>query len=164
MKRFYCLILCMAILFLTSACFGRSESSVSFYYCRNDFEYGAEDGVIVAEERSTSGHAEDLEYLLSLYLVGPLEEAFFSPLPSDVRLISADIQNNTVFITLSELPDTMTESGITLAFSCLTLTCLELTEAQQVTIISGDRSITMDRGSFLLFDNVTAISATEDIQ
>lgn len=162
MKLFFSMLLCFAILFSVSGCSVNGKEDVSFYYCRNDFIYGAEDGVIMEEKRNASGHTEDISYLLSLYLLGPMDDTLFSPFPEDVRLLSVDIQEKTVHVTLSELPASLSEAGITLAFGCLTLTCLEITDAEQVRITSDDRTVTMNRDSLLLFDDITVISSTEE--
>ena len=164
MRRTLCILLCFLLLLTAAGCRNSSTGTLSFYYCRNDFTYGSESGVIAAEKRDASGHENELSYLLSLYLVGPLDEALYSPFPSQTRLISAEVIDKTAVITLSELPESMTEPEITLAFGCLTLTCQDITGAEQVTITSGGRTVTMDRDSLLLYDDVTAIPTVEETQ
>ncbi len=55
------------------------KNPVTFYYPRREYQYGAEDGVISSEQREASGHADDLHYLLSLYLIGPSSDELVSP-------------------------------------------------------------------------------------
>ena len=70
MKRFFYLFLCLC-LFLPGCSGELMKNPVTFYYPRREYQYGAEDGVISSEQREASGHADDLHYLLSLYLIGP---------------------------------------------------------------------------------------------
>ena len=161
MRRFICILLCLLVVFACCGCRSGLSSDVSFYYCRNNYIYGEENGAILAEKRSAPGHTDDLSYLLSLYLMGPMDETLYSPIPSDVRLLSVSIHENTVLVSLSELPADMSELSVSLAFSCLAMTCLEITAAQQVVITSGSRTVTLDRSSYLLYDNVTKIPVTE---
>ena len=84
MKRLICLLL-VSMFILLSACH-YSESGdilepVAFYYPRTSeqFVYGAPDGVLAAEMREASGHVNDLEYLIAMYLRGPQDEGLRSP-------------------------------------------------------------------------------------
>jgi len=56
----------------------------------------------------------------------------------------------------------MTDAQFILACSCLTMTCLELTDAEHVTINSGDRSVTMSKSTLLLHDLTTGAKTEED--
>lgn len=164
MKRFICMALCLLILYACCGCRSNLDGDVSFYYCRNNYIYGEKNGVILAEKRNTPGHSGDLSYLLSLYLVGPMDETLYSPIPSETRLLSASLQDDTVSVSLSEFPADMSEVNISLAFSCLAMTCMEITDAQQVVITCGSRTVTLNQSSYLLYDNVTKIPATEEPQ
>ena len=86
MKRFFCLLLCLC-LFLPGCSGELMKNPVTFYYPRREYRYGAEDGVISSEQREASGHANDLRYLLSLYLIGPSSDELVSPLPWGTRLL-----------------------------------------------------------------------------
>ena len=55
----------------------------------------------------------------------------------------------------------MTDAQFTLACSCLTLTCLELVDAESVTVVSGDRSITMNADSLTQKDHITGTQTEE---
>ena len=89
MKRSLCILLC--VLFLIGLCgcstpLSGSGEPVSFYYRRADFQYHGTDNVIVPEQREISGHGGDLHYMISLYLVGPLDDSLVSKIDS----LSAD--------------------------------------------------------------------------
>ena len=153
MKRFLCFLLCLC-LFLPGCSGELMKNPVTFYYPRREYQYGAEDGVISSEQREASGHADDLHYLLSLYLIGPSSDELVSPLPWGTRLLGVSQENGTVTLEL-------TDTEFTLACACLTMTTLSITGGDEVTITSGSRSVTMSRDSLTLIDDSTA-STTEE--
>ena len=101
MKRFFCLLLCLC-LFLPGCSGELMKNPVTFYYPRREYQYGAEDGVISSEQREASGHANDLRYLLSLYLIGPSSDELVSPLPWGTRLLGVSRQDGTVTLELTD--------------------------------------------------------------
>lgn len=115
------------------------------------------------EERESSGHREDLRYLMAMYLMGPSSEELRSPLPLSTRILSAEQEGNAVTLTLSELPPSTTDTSYTLACACLAKTCMGLTDADSVTIISGTRSVTMGVSNLILTDSGKP-AATEETQ
>lgn len=159
MKRLTAILL-LCSLFL-SGCGNSLKEPVTFYYLSINYEEEMSPA-IASEQREASGHRDDILYLMALYLMGPADEDLYSPLPKDTTIQSAEQHGTNVTITLSDIPNSMTASRFTLVCSCLTLTCLELTEATNVTINSGDRSITMSAEDLLLQDLITA--GTEDTQ
>ncbi|MBQ8621711.1 MAG: GerMN domain-containing protein [Oscillospiraceae bacterium] len=165
MKRLIILLLCF--LLTLSACAQPNPAQdirdpVSFFYLRTAFSYGQQDAVIVCEQREADGHREDLEYLLSLYIQGPIGEGLESPFPSGLRLIEAAVLEDTVFVTLSSRFSTLSDMDMTLACACLTKTCLSLTDARQVTIscdgqtLGSSFSITLTEDDLLLLDTSTS--------
>ena len=163
MKRMLCLILVLCLFLPGCALFGeRIREPVTFYYLRAEYRYGAADGVIAPEVREASDHVGDLSYLMALYLMGPSDEELVSPIPRGTRIYSAVQENNTVTLTLSDASQTLTDSEFSLACACLTMTCLDITGAEQVTITSGSRSTTMSRDNLMLTDISATTEATED--
>ena len=161
MRRAFCLILAVCLLISGCSLSGeRMREPVTFYYPRRVYQYGVEDGVIAAEQREASGHRKDLSYLLALYLIGPTDESLYAPLPRGVRFLKADQQDDTVTLELTDTTQSMTEAEFTLACACLTMTCLSITDAESVTILSGSRTVTMSRDNLTLYDNST--EATEE--
>lgn len=154
MKKIICILLSLCL--LLSGCGHAEDHSVSFYYCRSpeDYQYFEADGVIRAEARDVTGHRSDLRYLVSLYLAGPLEERLQSPFPRTARLISVSIVEDTIQIQLSDQSKTMTDAEFSMACACLTLTCMGFLRCSQVTIISGDRTVSMNTDSILLSDDL----------
>ena len=153
MKRLTALLLLFA-LFL-SGCGNELKEPVTFYYLSSNYEEDMS-SAIDSERREAAGHRDDLMYLMALYLMGPADEDLHAPLPGDTTVQAAEMHGTNVTITLSDVSDSMTDFQFTVACSCLTLTCLDITEATNVTIISGDRSITLDANDLLLSDLVTA--------
>lgn len=158
MKRYFAMFLLIPL--LLTGCGNRLKEPVTFYYIRSG--YAADmSSVLGSEQREASGHREDLSYLMALYLMGPADEELQSPIPSGVSIVSAEQKNNSIIVHLSESSDSMTDAQYTLACSCLTLTCLEITDAEYVTINSGDRSLTL-RADSLLLQDLTTGNRTEE--
>lgn len=155
MKRFLYLMICLACILFLTGCSSSNLESVSFFYCRDpaNYQYFEEDGVIASEERDLTGHHKDLQYLISLYLAGPLEEGLISPFPRNVRLVEAKTLNSKVYIELSDLGNSMSDSEFSLASVCLAKTCMPFSETNAVTIKSGARTITINMNNILLIDN-----------
>lgn len=160
MKR---LIACILIILLLCLCgCGSTKDDVLFYYRQVDFQYGEQNGVILSESRNVSGHKGDLHFLLALYLVGPLDEALISPFPQETKLISAYKEGETVYVEISDV-SSLSESEFSLGCACIALTCMDIENAQSISITSGSRSITLDQNSLLLYDDIAA-AATEETQ
>ena len=160
MRRIAALLILLCL--LLSSCGDRIKDPVTFYYIRDNYTEDMS-AILGSEKREASGHREDLSYLMALYFMGPAEEKLHSPIPRGTSLFRAAQEGNTIFLQLSDTSDSMTDAQFTLACSCLTLTCLEITDAEYVTINSGDRSVTMGKGTLLLKDQITA-AETEDNQ
>lgn len=155
MKKYLSLFL--IILLLISGCSGKDHAK--FYYSRLEFQYHSPDSVIVSEYRDITGHANDLSFLISLYLMGPLEKDYVSLFPSGVRLLDVELAEKHLTIELSEI-ETLSDAEYSLACACMALTCLELTDAQDVTITSGSRSVTIDPNQLTIYDSGTPIETT----
>ncbi|MEE0110748.1 MAG: hypothetical protein UEP57_07695 [Oscillospiraceae bacterium] len=162
MKRCFCLFLILCLLLSGCGILGeRIKEPVTFYYLRSEYQYGTQDAVISSEEREASGHLEDLSYLLALYLMGPADEELKSPLPHGTNIFSAEQSASVITLRLSDTAKTMTDTEFSLACACLSLTCLDLTDAKSVTIISGDRIVTMSRDTLTLYDSSPAAEETK---
>ena len=163
MKRL--LILCCIGCLLLCGCQLESREDrepVLFYYRQAEFVLGEDNGSIAAEERDGTGHITDMNYLLRLYLTGPLSEDLVCPFPSDVQLSSIRTGQGKVTVTLTGSPEHLPEAQKTLACACLTLTCLDITDANEVTVLYRERSLTMTRDSLTLIDESTVQLTTEE--
>lgn len=153
MKRFLCLILALSLFLSGCGSFvERIKHPVTFYYLCDSYQEKL-CCVIASEEREASGHTGDLSYLLHLYLMGPSGDELVSPLPAGVRILSAQQTDDQIRLELSDTAPLLSDVSFSLACACLTLTCLDMTGAETVTIQSGDRSVTMNRESLALYDN-----------
>lgn len=135
-----------------------NREPVLFYYRQAEYNLGEPDGSIAVEERDGTGHITDMDYLLRLYLAGPLSEDLSSPFPSDVQLTNIRVGKNIVTITLSGSPDTLSETEKILACACLTLTSLEISDKGSIMICWGEDIITMNRSSLTLSDESASMS------
>lgn len=155
MRSVILLGLLLSAIFLPG-CSSAEPKGSSFYYCRklSDYRYFEEQGVIRAESRDLTGHKNDLRYMVSLYLAGPMEEDLVSPFTNATMLISAELTDNKVYIELSGHNKILTDSEFSLACACMTLTCMDYTSCESVTVVSGGRSVTMDASSILLYDSL----------
>ena len=118
--------------------------------------------MVVSEQRDAAGHRNDLSYMLALYLMGPVNNSYTSPIPRGTRVYVKENENGKIELELSEAARTMTDAQFSLACSCLTLTCLEITGAEQVTVTNGDRVISMTKDNLMLFDSPSQIQTTEE--
>ena len=150
------LIILAAVILLLSGCHSGQREGTLFYYCRDpeQYRYFEEDGVIYPESRDLMNHRNDLRYMISLYLAGPLEEGVAMPFAKATKLLSVEMRDDVIYIELSSHNKILTDSEFSLACACLTLTCMDYTPCQAVTITSAERSITMDAQSILLSDTL----------
>ena len=162
MKRILCLILTFLTLAVTAGCHyhdnGEFLEPVEFYYPRQSehFAYGVQDGVLAAEMREASGHTDDLEYLIPMYLRGPQDATLRSPFPAGCTLEKIHYGGNTLCIVLSGEFTRLENTELTLACAALAKTCLSLTNMERIRIDSTlDEkifSITLNMDSLLLAD------------
>lgn len=162
MKHSFCLILVLCL--LLTGCgiqVERFKEPVTFYYPYAEYRYFTGDGVIASEEREASGHRDDLSYLLALYLMGPADESLTAPLPRGTRIYASSQTEDTIQLRLSDGASVLDDKAFSIACACLSLTCLDLTDAESVTIESGERSATMTR-DMLVLNDIATYSNTED--
>lgn len=161
MKRPICLLLlCCLILSGCSVSGERIKEPVEFYYVNDGYQKDM-DQPIASEMREASGHREDLSYLLALYSMGPSTKDLRSTLPRNTKIIPSERSDDSITLTLSESAQTMTDKDFTLASACLTMTCMELIDVQQVTVVCGDRNITIQADNLLLDHDLAEKSQEE---
>ena len=160
-KRLVCLILVVSLLLSGCGFFSAGiKDPVVFYYLCDSY---TEDlcCVMVSEEREASGHMGDLPYLLALYVMGPVNDENVSPLPHGTR-IQSQIADGHIFLELSGIPRKLSDVDFSLASACLTMTCLGITDAEDVTIRHGDQETTLSRSSLTLYDAAGEAIPTEE--
>ena len=150
MKRLLVLFLLCALIF--TGC-GITQGSSRFYYPRVDYIHNDPEPVISWETRDTAGHTQDLRYLLSQYLMGPLDQKLQSPLPRGTRMISLEIVGPDVTVTVSEEAETLSDAKFSLAAACLGLTVLDCMKNDgQLTLVCGERSFSVTQDSLMLYE------------
>ena len=150
MKRIFSLILCLLLVFCLAGC--QKKESVQFYYLRSEVQYGLADGVIASESREISLEGTSLEYLLKLYLEGPVSQELRSPFPAGTALVSLSRNDTQLTVTLSEVFSRLENVNYTVACACVASTGFSLTDAESVTILSGDTVITLTRNNVSFWD------------
>ena len=154
MKRFMIVLLTVCLI-LSGCSFGGEwiKEPVTFYYVRENYQKDMEQ-VLSSEVREAAGHRDDLSYLLALYSMGPSNDGLLSLLPKNTSIIPTERTNYSIALTLSENTQNMTDADFTLASACIAMTCMDLMEIQQVTVISGDRSITIREDNLMLNNSI----------
>ena len=155
MKRLICTLLAASLLLsLLSGCGQEMKEPVIFYYRKDAYEEKMV-SPIAGEEREVAGHRDNLKYLLTFYLMGPISQELASPLPQGTQLQSINQSSEDLTIEISDTASTLSDSAFSLACACLSMTCMGLTNAEAVTVVSGSRSLTLDKDNLLLSDTIT---------
>ena len=154
MKRILCAALALILAAsLLPGCGERVKEPVTFYYLRSGYQENM-DTMIASETREASGHRDNLRYLLAFYLMGPADKELSSPLPRGTVLYALEQETDSVTITLSDTSASLSDSEFSLACACLSMTCMELVPAEEVTVASGSRSQTLRRDNLILTDTL----------
>ena len=174
MRRQLCLILAMLLLLSLCGCSYQSVDTskpAAFYYTWADLEAKMEKepdcGAIGSELRETSTRAGDINYLLALYMRGPLDPELKSPFPAGCRVVSASVKDDTLCVTMDASFARMENVQLTLACACLAKTCFSLADVTQVQITSetpdGNKAVNITIGTdSLLLTDLTTPDTTED--
>lgn len=159
MGRIIALLLVLAMLLCGCTTPADPNSTKLFYYLQLDPSYNAGSTYIIAEPRHGVDMDAGLETVLNLYLKGPTDRlSYSSPFKIGVQVTSITKTDSILDITLTRGFATHTGLDLTLACACLTMTCLELTDAQTVrirakdTTLDGAEFIEMNADSILLLD------------
>jgi hypothetical protein len=150
MKKLICLLLCFAMLPLSSCGFRSSDDTVQtpFYYLRDpdSYLYGSPEGVVSYEHRDITGHEDELNYLLMLYLKGPLDKSLESPFPEGSRILQLSKRSGKLYVLLNSNFANLKGMDLTLACVCLARTCFALSDAQSIRITAktADGTIPID--------------------
>ena len=160
MKRTICLIALLA--FALSGCssaFSGSSDNVDFYYLRvcktqDDYQTYFSEGAFGTESRDMSGHLNDLEYLLTMYLQGPLDPQLRSPFPAGCSLIDVRMEGQKLIVYLSSGASLLDDLDLNVACACLAQTCMELANVNSVHIESRSTSNTVLFSTTITADNL----------
>lgn len=169
MKRLISMFLIVALCFCFPACSqeaAKIQTPVNFYFRRAELTFGGDTGVICAQQAESEGHEDDLSWLLRSYFETVPDEGLTSPFPIGTTLISITIDERNADVILSDILGLKQGMDLTIACACITMTVLDLTDVETVTIrthgakLGGAEQIVMDRSCLLLIDN----SAEEEVE
>ena len=143
------------------ACSARDEIHipVKYYYLQSEVQFNQSDGVIGAEIQEAKGIESNYTQLLRIYLTGPSSNAYRSPFPRDIHLVSLVFEGDILVITLSNNFADLSGRDLTLACVCLGMTAMEITNTQSVKIrteslpLDGKASITINSDSIQIIDD-----------
>lgn len=164
MKRIAtCVLLAVCLLLFTGCSFLSEDQTDTFtlYYIRSEYMYHSSDSVIVGEPRTIAPQMK-IDQLLYLYLAGPVDDSLISPIPKGTELIEIQEYSGLLEITFSDTEKTMTDAQFSLACVCLGKTLMEDPGIIRVTVVSGDRNMTIDRNNYLLTDEVGTTETTKE--
>jgi len=150
MKRIIILFLLCAL--ALTGC-GLSQEASRFYYPRTEYLFNDPEPVVAWERRDTAGHSQDLRYILSQYLMGPLDQKLQSPLSQGTRMTALEIAGSEVTVTVSEEAEALSDARFSLAAACLGLTAMDtLKGSVSLTLVCGDRSVTVTGENLLMYE------------
>ena len=85
-----------------------------------------------------------------VYSMGPSDKDLISLLPRNVTILPVEHSEDGLVLSLLDEIHALEDADFTLACACLAMTCMELFETEQVTVLCGDRSITINRENLML--------------
>lgn len=163
MKRL--IILLLLVCLLLSGCGRKGKlllEPVYLYYPKAEYDYGTADSVIDYESMDGTGRMGNYQALLSEYFYDPVDEALVNPFPQGTKLFSAVLRGGEFRIRLSQEAEALTDARFTLAATCLSMTCFDLTSCERVTVISGTKQVTIPRNGWLLLDDYIPAETTKE--
>ena len=138
MKRMFIYILVFTCLLSLTACAGKEEPVV-FYYPNAEITYNTGTGVITPETREALSRENSLSYLLSFYLEGPISPNLRTPVPENTQLLRIISYDGGILLVMSREFAQLEGVDLTVACTCISRTCFDLTDFQEVTIASGNQ-------------------------
>ncbi len=171
MKRVFCLFLIFTLLICAFGCHRRSEgTSYTFYYPRSDYGYNTVENkfyssIIEPEIRDDVSNHTVFE-ILSQYLLGPTTPALATPYPNGLSLISVNVQEEMLYITVTDQLSELTGIHLMITCACLGETAMELTNTTAVQIscekalLDGKKSVILHKDS-ILFDDIASVDTDE---
>lgn len=122
MKKIGILLCCVLILHMLAACGTKVEDfkvPVRYYFSNKEIAYNTQNGVIQAEIREGADLHGNLTAYLHSYLRGPISSNFIRIIPSDVYLVSCNVNDETAEIVFSNQFSKLT--GVELVSACSAL-------------------------------------------
>ena len=142
-------------------------NSNNFYYPRSDYGYNSLEGKFynsfIEPEIREKIPNQNIDEIITTYLTGPMAVTLKNPFPEKMSLESVVVDNQTLYITVSNHLSELTGIHLMIACACLGKTCMELTNTSNVQIscgsalLDGRKSIVL-RDNAILFDDTASNS------
>ena len=167
MKKFCIVLCCILMLPMLFACSNKKEElqePVSFYYCNKDITYNSDAGVICPEVREGAAFHGNVVAFLRSYMLGPRDTNLRNPIPTDVYLVSCELNEDIVCMEFNAQFADLTGLDLTTACSAILLTIHDYTGAQTLKVSAKDAKID-DKDVFeLSMDDVILIDTVSNIE
>lgn len=157
MKRLCLCVRILVCLLCLTAC-AEKKDPVVFYYPEVAVSYHTDLGVLVPEIRDTLSREDNLAYLLSFYLEGPIDPALRLPVPEGTKVLRLIPYDGGMKLVMSREFSQLEGIDLTLACAGISKTCFGLTDLQEITFASANPEnihCIMHRDSLILADTVT---------
>lgn len=160
-RRIMALFLLVPLILLTGCHVemqNESGESVRFYYLVTDARLETGEGPADWELFDIQGHETDYEWILANYFAGPSTEGLTAPFPKTTSLISVEVLDGVAYVNASKELAQLTGIDVTIACSCITMTCLQLEGIESVVIradgwdLNGRHMVSMNADSLILED------------
>lgn len=156
MKRIIALLLtiCLLLSFIGCTPAPQVPDPAFFYYPLVSLEYGYNKSVFAAYPFPQDGR--EVQRLLSVYLLGPVEPDCYNPFPVGTTIIALTQEDTSVSVTLSDAFAQLSGIDLIIACTALSKSIISLMQAETVTICVADRlldgksSITISKDSIHL--------------
>ena len=166
MKKLLTCLLSILLLLSMSGCQRQNDSnSHTFYYPRNDFGYDALEGKfyeeIIRSEIRDDFTDTDIYEILRMHLEGPISPDFANPYPDGMSLITCNVEEQTLYITVSDHLSELTDINLIIACACIGKTGIELTNTSTVQIscenalLDGKKSVVLQNDLIIVSDTVS---------
>ncbi len=138
---------------------------IKFYYKVTDDRYESTGEALDWLLFEAAGHEKDYFWILNAYFDGPSDESLLAPFPNSLELLTVQQDDTNLRVNVSDELSQLSGIDLTLACSCITLTCLEMEGIESVTItangspLDGKHAVVMDKGDILLEDSGSDDSA-----
>lgn len=162
MKRLLILILVLGIGLSCAACTQDAEEQTFFYYLRTreTIAYGEPDA-LVAPVCMDIPPELPFEDVIALYLSGPTDETLLSPFPQGTQLLSTIERKDMLVLVMSGEFSSLDGIQLTLAGTCLAVTCQELTGQGRIQVRSGEHIYDFDASNIVFLDDSAGTQGKE---
>lgn len=154
-------VLCLLPAVLSGCAEDRTDDAPALYYLYKEPTFGPTGTIFGTEPLLSEGGEDDLIYLLTLYLSGPLSEELRSPFPPETQIEDVHQNGSILYLTMTGSFSQLSSTELTKASACTALTLFENTDARllYLTVTDPDadmvRTLELTRDSLVLLDNCT---------